>query len=129
MKRLFALLLLLCAAPLVAQLQPADRPLADPAAERQAQAVMADLRCLQCQNQSIADSAAPQAATMRAIVRQQIAAGASPDSVRRWFIDRYGDWVSFDPPARGATLLLWLAPAVVLLCGAVLARRLFGNRA
>jgi cytochrome c-type biogenesis protein CcmH len=129
MRQLLFLLLLLWTAPLAAQLQPADRPLADPVAERQAQELMAELRCLQCQNQSIADSAAPQAATMRAIVRQQIAAGMSPDSVRRWFIDRYGDWVSFDPPARGASLLLWLAPVAVLLCGAFLARRLFGKGA
>lgn len=120
--------LLLLAAPAAAQQTPADVPLADPAAEKRAEAVMASLRCLQCQNQSIADSHAAQAAAMRAIVRQQMAAGATPDAVRAWFIERYGPWVSFDPPVRRDTALLWAAPLLLLLAGGALAARLFGMR-
>jgi cytochrome c-type biogenesis protein CcmH len=111
-----------------AQEAPVDVPLADVRAEAQAQAVMAELRCLQCQNQSIADSHAAQAAAMRAIVRQQVAAGASPDAVRSWFVERYGPWVSFDPPARSDTALLWAAPLLLLVAGVFAAARLFGRR-
>ena len=64
---------------------------------------MHSLRCIQCQGQSIADSDAPMAATMRAEVRQQIAAGAeSPEAIRQWMVDRYGEWVSFEPDMKGA---------------------------
>ncbi len=97
----------------------ADRPLADQAAEARAKALMGELRCLTCQNQSIADSNAPQAQTMRAEVRERIAAGEAPDDVRDWFVERYGDWVSFAPPARADTALLWGAPLLFLALGSV----------
>lgn len=128
MNRLILYLLLILAAPAAAQLERPDAPLASAAQEAEARALMAELRCLQCQNQSIADSHAPQAATMRAIVRQKIAAGETPDAVRGWFVERYGDWVSFDPPARADTLLLWIGPALVLAVGLIAAARLFGKR-
>lgn len=120
---LFALSLLL-ASPMAAEpdIGP-DTPLADPAAEASAKALMHELRCLTCQNQSIADSNAPQAQSMRVEVRQQIAAGAAPEDVRALFIERYGDWVSFQPPARAETALLWTAPALFLLLGVVLLAR------
>lgn len=103
----------------------ADRPLADPAAEERAKQLMAELRCLTCQNQSIAESNAPQAQTMRTEVRERIGAGEDPEAVRAWFVERYGDWVSFVPPARADTALLWAAPLLFLaLGGALLARRI-----
>ena len=122
MKALFlALLLLLPAPPLAAQgVYIADVPLQDPAAEARARALMAELRCLTCQNQAIDDSSAPQAQTMRAEVRERIAAGEDPEEVRAWFVERYGDWVSFVPPARADTALLWAAPLLFLLLGGVL---------
>lgn len=129
MKHLLAVLLLLWAAPLFAQLETADVPLADPRAEAQARSLMAELRCLQCQNQSIADSNAPQATSMRAIVREQVAAGTPPNEIRGWFIERYGDWVSFAPPARPDTFLLWAAPLLALLGGGLIVWRLFRRKA
>ncbi|MGL4542214.1 MAG: cytochrome c-type biogenesis protein [Polymorphobacter sp.] len=106
----------------------ANTPLPDPAQEAKAVALMHELRCLVCQNQSIADSHADMAGDMRAVVRQRIAAGESPAAVREWLILRYGDWVTFDPPKRGAAIALWLAPLLFLLVGGLLARRLFRRR-
>jgi cytochrome c-type biogenesis protein CcmH len=134
MKAVWALSLLLASAalaePMMAEptLPPAalaDTPLADPSQEAAAQALMHELRCLVCQNQTIADSHADMAGDMRAVVRTRIAAGHSPKAVRDWLIDRYGNWVSFSPPVRGSTGLLWLAPLLFLGVGALAARRLF----
>ncbi len=118
---LIALLLLLGGNPAFAEPPPPpDVPLADPAMEAKAHDVMLVLRCLTCQNQSIADSNAGQAQAMRAEVRERIAAGESPDEVKAFFIERYGDWVSFSPPARADTMLLWAAPLLFLLVGVAL---------
>ncbi|MGB5076980.1 MAG: cytochrome c-type biogenesis protein [Sphingorhabdus sp.] len=106
----------------------ANRQLENPVKEAEAMQMMHSLRCIQCQGQSIADSDAPMAATMRAEVRQQIAAGKKSDEIRSWMVQRYGEWVSFDPEMRGAGLLLWAAPFVVLLLGFWLARGLFRRR-
>lgn len=132
MKRLLFLLALL-AAPLHADsgLPPAalaNTQLRDPAQEAKAQALMVTLRCLVCQGQSIADSDADMAGDMRALVRQRIAAGESPDSVRRWLIDRYGDYVTYDPPFNRTTAALWLAPLGMIAIGAWLARGSFKRR-
>jgi cytochrome c-type biogenesis protein CcmH len=121
-----ALLLLVSAPSLAADpVVIADRPLSDPVAEARAKELMLELRCLTCQNQSIADSNAPQAQTMRTEVRARIAAGENPHDVRAWFVERYGDWVSFVPPARADTALLWAAPLLFLALGGVfLVRRI-----
>lgn len=99
----------------------AYRQLDDPELEAQAAALMHELRCLVCQGQSIADSDAPMAGDMRSQVRQRIAAGEAPEEIREWLIERYGNWVSYDPPINGRTLLLWCSPLVVLLAGGWLA--------
>jgi cytochrome c-type biogenesis protein CcmH len=119
-------LLLLAGVPAAAEPPPPpDIPLADPAREAAAKALMGELRCLTCQNQSIADSNAGQAQAMRVEVRERIAAGDSPDEVRAFFVERYGDWVSFVPPAREDTALLWASPLLFLLLGAALVARRF----
>jgi cytochrome c-type biogenesis protein CcmH/NrfF len=128
--RALFLLLLCIVQPLHAQgvgttPELANRQLPDPAKEKAATELMHGLRCIQCQGQSIADSDAPMAATMRAEVRQQIAEGESPDSVRQWMIGRYGEWVSFEPDVTGVGLLLWLAPLLLLAIAFFLARGLF----
>lgn len=102
--------------------------LPDPAQEAQARALMATLRCLVCQGQSIADSDAEMAGDMRALVRQRIARGEQPRAIRDWLIGRYGDYVTYDPPLSAATWPLWLAPAVLLALGAWLARGSFRRR-
>jgi len=132
-KRLLFLIALLVAQPLLADsnLPPAywsNRQLRDAKQERQAQALMAELRCLVCQGQSIADSDAELAADMRDLVRRRIAAGERPAQVRAWLIERYGSWVSYRPTDEFAAWPLWLAPLVLLLIGAWLVRRRIRTR-
>lgn len=117
------LFLLAAAAPL------ADTPLPDAAAEADARALMEELRCLVCQHQSIADSDADMAGDMRAIVRERIAAGDRPEKVKAYLVSRYGDFVTFDPPKTGANIVLWAAPLIFLVLGALAAWRLFRRRA
>ncbi len=129
MKRLLALVLLV-AAPALADsgLPPQElayTQLPDPAQEAKAKALMETLRCLVCQGQSIADSDAEMAGDMRALVRQRIRAGDSPEKVRNWLIERYGDYVSYDPPLSWVTAPLWIAPLVLLALGVLLSARLF----
>lgn len=94
----------------------------DTAQEAAAAELMMELRCLVCQGQSIHDSDVDMAADMRRVVRQKIAAGETPDAVRSWLIDRYGDYVTYDPPFGWATMPLWLAPLLLLGIGFWLAR-------
>ena len=129
----FIPLLVVLASPAIAQGSGptpalANRQLADPVKEAEATQLMHSLRCIQCQGQSIADSDAPMAGTMRAEVRQQIAAGQKPDAIRDWMVERYGEWVSFEPELKGAGLLLWIAPLMLLLVSIFVARGLFRRR-
>ena len=131
--RVFVPILLMLAAPVFAQGSGptpafANRQLSDPAKEAEATRLMHSLRCIQCQGQSIADSDASMAGTMRAEVRQQIAAGQKPEAIRNWMIQRYGEWVSFEPDFKGAALLLWLTPLILLLASLWVARGLFWRR-
>lgn len=84
-----------------------------------ATSVTKTLRCPTCQGVSIADSPAPVAAGMRKVVEEQAVSGRSPDEIRAYFVDRYGDWVLLAPPRRGVTWLLWVFPLTILLLGAV----------
>jgi cytochrome c-type biogenesis protein CcmH len=125
--------LLLLAAPALADtpLPPAalaDTQLPDPHQEAEARALMETLRCVVCQGQSIAQSDADMAGQMRAMVRERIARGEKPGDIRRWLIDRYGDYVSYDPPWSAVTAPLWLMPLVLLVLGAWIARGSFRRR-
>ncbi|MCB2048228.1 MAG: cytochrome c-type biogenesis protein CcmH [Novosphingobium sp.] len=123
MRRLAALALLI-AAPLPAQAQDyAEVALPDPAQEAQASRLMDTIRCVVCQGQPISGSNADLAGDMRRIVRERIAAGDTPDEVRAWLISKYGDWVSFKPQVKPATLPLWLIPLVALVLGIWLVSR------
>jgi cytochrome c-type biogenesis protein CcmH len=102
--------------------QWAERQLPDLKQEAEAKALMEQLRCLVCQGQSIADSDAELAGDMRHLVRSRIAAGDKPSEVRRWLVERYGNWVSYKPPVEPATWPLWAAPLLLLGLGAWLAR-------
>ena len=106
----------------------ANRQLPDPRQERQAQALMQELRCLVCQGQSIADSDAEIAGDMRDLVRRRIAAGEKPGAVRAWLVERYGHWVSYRPPAEPIGWPLWAAPLVLLGLGALLASKRLKRR-
>jgi cytochrome c-type biogenesis protein CcmH len=102
--------------------------LPDPKQEAEAVALMETLRCLVCQGQSIADSDAEMAGDMRAMVRQRIAAGERPEQIRAWLIERYGNWVSYDPPLEPITWPLWAAPILLILVGLYLARGRFRRK-
>jgi cytochrome c-type biogenesis protein CcmH len=88
-----------------------------------ARSIDGQLRCPTCQGLSIADSPATSAGQMRSLVREQLAAGATDDNVRAFFVARYGRWILLDPPASGPDLVLWFAPAAILAGGAVLVAR------
>lgn len=100
----------------------------DPAKEARARAIMKEIRCLVCQNQSIEDSNADLARDLRQIVRERVAAGASDDEVKAYLVARYGDWVLLNPPVNERTIVLWLAPAILVLIGAGLAFLYFRRR-
>jgi len=132
-KRLALALMIVAASPVLADsnLPPAywsNRQLPNPKQEEQAQALMAELRCLVCQGQSIADSDAELAGDMRDLVRRRIAAGEKPSAIRAWLIERYGSWISYKPTGEPAAWPLWLAPLALLLAGAWLIRRRIGFR-
>lgn len=88
----------------------------DPA-ERRMLAIAAQLRCAVCQNESVAESHAQLAQDMRALIREQLAAGRSEAQILAWFHERYGDYVLMRPPVRGSGWLLWLGPGVLLVAG------------
>ena len=133
MRVIIALLALIAAplaSPTLAQSSMPPAPYAytqldDPVLEAEATALMETLRCLKCQSQSIADSDAPMAGDMRHQVRSRLLAGESPDQVRDWLTQRYGDYVSYEPTVSATTWPLFAIPVLLLLIvGAVLLRRL-----
>ncbi|MDQ0250481.1 cytochrome c-type biogenesis protein CcmH [Sphingomonas kyeonggiensis] len=130
MRRLAILVALLAASPALADSNRPAAPLAysqlpDAKQEAQAKALMETLRCLVCQGQSIADSDAEMAGDMRALVRERIAKGEQPAAIRSYLVQRYGDYVTYDPPLSWVTAPLWIAPLLLLAIGLLLARRLF----
>ena len=135
MKRLIALVLAtLLAGPVLSQSAVPPAPyaytqLADPAQEAEAAALMLTLRCLKCQSQSIADSDAPMAGDMRHQVRVRIERGESPEALRTWLVERYGDYVSYEPKVSATTWPLFAIPLLLFAVAAlVLLRRLGANR-
>jgi cytochrome c-type biogenesis protein CcmH len=78
-----------------------------------------DLRCLVCQNQSLADSTAPLAEDLRREVRTLAAAGKNDEEIKQFLVARYGDFVLYDPPVKRITWLLWFGPFVLLGGGAI----------
>lgn len=118
------------AAPLSAQEEQSTAPYAyrqldDPGKEEKAQALMETLRCLQCQGQSIADSDAPIAGSMRSLVRERIAAGEEPEAIRGWLIERYGDYVSYAPQLTTLTWPLFAVPLFLVALAVLLLRKRF----
>ena len=97
----------------------------DPALEKRVRDLSSELRCLVCQNQTLADSNAPLAVDLRDQVRAQLKAGKSERDVIDFLVARYGDFVLYRPPLKASTILLWTGPFILLALGvALLARRL-----
>ena len=102
---------------------------ADPALEERVTALATELRCLVCQNQTLADSNAPLAVDLRSQIREQLRKGASERDVIGFMVDRYGDFVLYRPPLKATTLLLWVGPIALMIGGlAVLFYRLARRR-
>jgi cytochrome c-type biogenesis protein CcmH len=111
-----ALAVLLTALPV--RLASAQQANYSPEIEAKGREVGESLRCVVCQNQSIEQSGAPLAADMRRLVRERLAAGDTPDQVRAFMTQRYGNFVLMKPPFQADTLLLWLGPFLFLALAA-----------
>jgi cytochrome c-type biogenesis protein CcmH len=102
--------------------------LPDPALQARYLTLTHELRCMQCQNESIADSPVDLAADLRNQVREQLLAGKSDEEIRTWMAARYGDFILFRPRYSWRNAWLWGAPAVLLLLGAVVCWRILRKR-
>lgn len=109
-----AALICLAAAP-----APAER-LTDAAQETRARALMSEIRCVVCQNESIDDSEAPLAADMRRLVRRQVEAGRTDAEIKTFLVRRYGDFVLLRPRLTSETAVLWAAPVIAVVAGLLL---------
>jgi cytochrome c-type biogenesis protein CcmH len=89
----------------------------DPALDKRVTGLANELRCLVCQNQTLADSNAPLAVDLRREIRSQLAAGASEQDVIDFMVARYGDFVLYRPPFKASTVLLWAGPFLFLIAG------------
>jgi cytochrome c-type biogenesis protein CcmH len=115
MKRWLGAFLLAFAGLAFGQASEVAKP--DPETERRLKALAEELRCLVCQNQTIADSNAPLAVDLRNQIRGQIGQGRSDDQIRGYMVERYGDFVLYKPPFHAGTALLWLGPALLIGIG------------
>ena len=118
----------LCLAATAAVARDAAPAAADPVLEERMLAITRELRCLVCQNQTIADSTSDLAQDLRAQVRELLRRGDSDAQIRTYMTDRYGDFVLYRPPLQATTVLLWAGPGLLLAAGtatlwAVLRRR------
>lgn len=122
-RELVAALALILLAPASWGAEAAATPVPSPALEREVAVIASELRCLVCQNQSIADSNAPLAIDLRNQIREQLSEGRSEREIRTYMVERYGDFVLYRPPVKSSTLLLWLGPLLLLAIGLVLLYR------
>ncbi len=118
---IFAGMMILASYPLysVQAILPEEQ-MADPLDESRARDLAAELRCLVCQNQTVDDSDADFAITIRSIIRDQISTGKSDDDILDFLRQRYGDYILFNPPLNRMTFILWLAPIILLIGGIML---------
>jgi cytochrome c-type biogenesis protein CcmH len=127
---LLCVLLLLAGSPDEVQAQgdslsPRFAPVtaADSAIERMTTILASELRCPVCQGNSIQDSPSELALQMRDVIRDQLRAGKTPDEVRGYFVDKYGEWILLAPKAEGLNLLVYLIPLVAVLAGGLIVWR------
>lgn len=118
MKRIFVLLL--CLIPLFAYAGEAKDLANDPVLEKRMIALAENLRCLVCQNESLASSHAELAEDLRREVREQLSKGKSDQEIIEYLVARYGDFVLYNPPMKTYTVLLWFGPFALLLAGVAL---------
>jgi cytochrome c-type biogenesis protein CcmH len=106
-----------------------ERAFDDPALQARYEQIGRELRCLVCQNQTIADSNATLAQDLRREVREMIAAGKTDDEIRTFMVDRYGDFVLYKPRMTPVNFLLWAAPVLLLLLGTFVGLRYIRQQA
>ncbi|MGD9650539.1 MAG: cytochrome c-type biogenesis protein CcmH, partial [Dongiaceae bacterium] len=94
-----------------------EKPLTDPALEARAHQLFQELRCVVCQGESLDASPASLAQDMRQSIRDQLMAGKSETEIKNYLVTRYGDFILMKPPLKTSTLLLWLAPLLLLAAG------------
>ncbi len=112
------MLILLALGPACAAFAGETAPAAaDAAIEARATALETELRCLVCQNQTLADSSAPLAVDLRNQIRERMRAGASDRDIIDFMVERYGDFVLYRPPLKATTVLLWTGPVLLLIAG------------
>lgn len=114
MRRVLPVLALVLMTGPSAAVQP-DEMLDDPALEARARTLSTGLRCLVCRNESIDESNADLARDLRILLRERLVAGDSDAAAIAYLVDRYGEYILLNPPARGSTLILWIAGPVMLL--------------
>ncbi len=100
----------------------------DPALERDVVVIASELRCLVCQNQTLADSNAPLAVDLRNQIREQLQQGKSAREIMAYMVERYGDFVLYRPPMKATTLLLWFGPLLLVVIGMVVMFRRIARR-
>jgi cytochrome c-type biogenesis protein CcmH len=113
------IVLILLLVPWPAWAEEAKPLVADPIAEARLKQLAAELRCLVCQNQTLADSNAPLAEDLRREVREMIARNMSNQEIIDFLVQRYGDFVLYRPPWKTTTALLWIGPFLLLIGGGV----------
>ena len=100
----------------------------NPQQQKRFDALTQELRCLVCQNQNLADSDAPLAHDLRREVHEMLLSGKSNEEIKQFLVTRYGDFVLYRPPVQQNTYLLWLAPLIMLLAGALILRSSISKR-
>ena len=100
----------------------------DPERDAEYRDLIHSLRCMLCQNQSVAESTADQAQDIRRRAHELMAEGSTPEETRQFLVDRYGDFITYKPPLKPSTYLLWAAPAVFLIGGGIVFARVLRRR-
>lgn len=127
MKRVSMLILVLLSLAVLTLAQQA-KPVEDPQIEQRMQALTQQLRCLVCQNETLADSRADLAEDLRKEIREQMKAGKSDQEIIAFLTQRYGDFVLYKPPVKATTYLLWFGPFVLLIFGTLMLYRYLRHR-
>src|SRR5437870_11994595 len=128
MKRVVVQLMLLSCLAFTAGAKEAQPDAADPQLEKRVMKLSQELRCLVCQNETLADSRADLAEDLRKQIREQMKAGKSDKEIIAYLTDRYGDFVLYKPPVKATTYLLWFGPFAFLIGGTILLYRFVKRR-
>jgi len=127
LRRVFFLTILLLVSAAVTAID-VDEPLTDPAKRALYEQLVDEVRCLVCQNQTVADSNAPLAADLRREIHRMVDSGQSEAQIKTFLTDRYGDFVLYRPRFAGPSRLLWLAPGLLAVIGCLVLWRILRRR-